>query len=136
MYALRRRSERRQEVFLKDGFVMFMVFLAIFVAGFNITARTGMERAAFDDAGIKARSFLHTVCRMGEISDASYSSFINALPKTDGVFDVKIRSGSGNDLRPADGEPVLLEPGEEIDVELRLGERSFVCRGRVNGLRR
>ena len=115
---------------------MFLIFLVMFIAGFNIIARTGSERTAFDDAGIKARSFLHTVCRMGEISDASYSSFINALPKTDGVFDVRICSGSGNDLRPADGEPVLLDLGEKIGIELRLGDRSFICSGRVNGLRR
>ena len=124
---------------MKDSYTRFIIFLLIFTAGFVLIARVDVKRLAFDDAKIEARSFLHTVCRLGEVSKASYSSFINSLPHGQGVYDVKISSpGEGKSdgvIRDglASNGTVKFSYGEEIMIEMNCGDHSFFCRGRVNG---
>lgn len=135
---------------MRDGFTRFLIFLVIFVAGFAAVAVTDSERIAFDDAGIRTRSFLHTVCRMGEVSQAGYTSFVNSLPHAGKAFGVNM---SCLHMKKGDTHPVYIgndrireevmskkscefNIGDEITIELTCGERSFFCRGTVNGLRR
>jgi len=123
---------------MKDGFVRILIFLVIFTAAFSSIARVDTERLYFDEAKINARSFVRTMCRMGEITRTSYNVFLNSLPHGYGPFDISItaRDGRIDNEKLSDGECIEFDIGDEIALELIYKDRIFKCRGRVNGLRR
>ena len=127
---------------MKDGFFRFTVLLVLFTAGLVMISRTDVGRLEFDDARMTARYFLNTVCRMGEVSKASFSTFENSLP---GGYACSVSARkSGN--KAAVGDSQIREAvrtndffelciGDEVVIEVRNRERSFICTGRVNGVR-
>ena len=126
---------------MRDGYTRLIIFLVIFTAGFVSITLTGTERLVFDEGKIEARYFLHTICRMGEVSEASFLSFYNSLPRGRECFFVRIScpnngiSDSGIREELSAGGRFVFDYGEEIMIEMDYGDHSFICRGRVNGSR-
>ncbi|MBR5368384.1 MAG: hypothetical protein IK138_03775 [Lachnospiraceae bacterium] len=128
---------------MKDGFLRFMVLLVIFTAGLFTISRTDVERLEFEDARMTARFFLNTVCRMGEVSKASFGVFENSLP---GGYACSLSAKSSGEgvlfgdtlIRETVSKNELFELGigDEVVIEIKNSERSFICTGRVNGVRR
>ncbi|MCR5829943.1 MAG: hypothetical protein K6F93_06335 [Lachnospiraceae bacterium] len=123
---------------MRDGFVRLMILMVIFVTGFSAIARVDTERLYFDEAKIDARSFMRTMCRMGEVTRASYTAFMNELPRGIGSFDVKINGPNGpiEEKKICEGIAYEFDKGDEIILEMLYKDRVFVCRGMVNGIRR
>ncbi|MCR5431627.1 MAG: hypothetical protein K6E95_03620 [Lachnospiraceae bacterium] len=135
---------------MRQSYIRSLIFLVLFVAGYFAVARTGTERLLFDDACIEARSFLMTVCRMGEVSETSLDAFVNALPHGYGAFDISLecQRNSGDRRRSFAADSAVIydavekngfyrfEYNDEVILKLSRNDHSFLCRGRVNGMRR
>ena len=133
---------------MREGFTRFLILIIVFVGGLNIVSVTGAERLAFDDARFETRDCLHTVCRMGEISQASLSAYLSSLPSGYGSFGIRIsclrdtHEGKmyidDKTIREEVRQNAVFELmlGDEITIEIWYKEHFFLCKGRVNGLRR